>query len=174
MKHISWIAVPVALGLALPAVGCGLFRRRNSVNTSVSSSVEVNQTGRDVATLERHEYEVIETSIGMNKATSVFVLTIPVGSHTSQSEQVDSAYFAAIDRVPGCDAMLMPRVDTKRTLVPLLLVNIVVKRTTVKGRCIHVKDDGVLRDGDAATSDSGGGDDGTAPAPEVEAEAPTP
>jgi len=158
MSRFTWIAVPVALGLALPSTGCGLFRRRANVNTNVSSSVEINQSGRDLATLERHEYEVIETSIGINKSTSVFVLTIPVGSQTSHDEQVSSAYFAAVDRVKGCDAMLLPRVETKRTLVPLLVVNLVFKRITVKGRCIHIKEDDVLADGEGAASDTGGGD----------------
>lgn len=157
MNRLAWIVVPVALGLMPATGGCGLFRRRNNVNTNVSSNVEINQSGRDVATLERHEYEVIDTSIGVNKSTSVFVLTIPVGSHTSQTEQVDSAYFGAVDRVPGCDAMLMPRVETKRTLVPLLLINIVVKRTTVKGRCIHVKDDDALGLAGGPAMESGGG-----------------
>lgn len=171
MHRSTWIAIPVALGLALPSLGCGLFRRRSNVNTNVSSNVEINQTGRDVATLERHEYEVIETSIGKNKSTSVFVLTLPVGSHTTHSEQVDSAYFAAVDRVPGCDSMLMPRVETKRTLVPLLLINIVVKRTTVKGRCIHVKEDVAAEEREEGTSDTGG-DEGPVEAPPAEGEAP--
>lgn len=157
MSRHAWIAVPVALGLLLPAPGCGLFRRRNNVNTSVSSSVEVSQTGRDVATLERHQYEVLETSVGQNKNTSVFVLTLPVGGQTSHEEQVDTAYSFAVSRVPGCDALLMPRVETKRVLVPLLLVNFAFKTITVKGRCIHIKDDGVLEGREAGGSDTGGG-----------------
>jgi hypothetical protein len=157
MSRFAWIAVPVALGLALPTTGCGLFRRRANVNTSVSSTVQVDQTGRDVATLERHQYEVLETSIGINKSTNVFVLTIPVGSQTSHEEQVDSAYFAAVDRVKGCDAMLMPRVDTKRTVVPLLLVNLVIRKITVKGRCIHVKDD--VDGAEGGSLDTGGGEE---------------
>ncbi len=155
MRRLAFIAAPLALCLALPTTGCGLFRRRTNVNTSVSSSVEVSQTGRDVATLERHEYEVLETSIGVSKSTSVFVLTLPVGSQTSHDEQVGSAYFQAVSREKGCDALLMPRVDTKRTLVPLLLVNLVFKRVTIQGRCIHVKEDEVL--GDEGGSDTGGG-----------------
>lgn len=157
MSRHAWIAIPVIVGLSLPAPGCGLFRRRTNVNTSVSSSVEVSQTGRDVATLERHEYEVIETSVGQNKSTSVFVLTLPVGGQTSHQEQVDTAYSTAVSRVPGCDAILMPRVETKRVLVPLLLINFAFKTITVKGRCIHIKDDAALEGGEAAGSDTGGG-----------------
>lgn len=157
MSRHAWIAIPVALGLLLPAPGCGLFRRRTNVNTNVSSSVEVNQTGRDVATLARHEYEVLATSVGQNKSTSVFVLTLPVGGQTSHQEQVDTAYSAAVSHVPGCDAMLMPRVETKRVLVPLLLINFAFKTITVKGRCIHIKENDALDEGDAGSSDTGGG-----------------
>lgn len=165
MSRFAWIAVPVALGLALPASGCGLFRRRTNVNTSVSSSVEVSQTGRDVATLERHEYDVLATSIGVNKSTGVFVLTIPVGSQTSHDEQVSSAYFEAVSREKGCDAMLMPRVHTKRTLVPLLIINLVFKKVTIQGRCIHIKEEvGAEGEGSSDTG-GGGGDDAPADAP---------
>jgi len=155
MSRLRWIVIPVALGLLPPVTGCGLFRRRTNVNTSVSSSVEVSQTGRDIATLERHEYEVIETSVGQNKSTSVFVLTLPVGGQTSHQEQVDTAYSTAVSRVKGCDALLMPRVETKRVLVPLLLVNFAFKTITVKGRCVHIKEDGDLA-GEAVGSDTGG------------------
>ncbi|MCA9652862.1 MAG: hypothetical protein KC501_23285 [Myxococcales bacterium] len=159
MPRLRWIAIPLVLALGLPPAGCGLFRRRSSNTTNVESSVQINQQGRDVATLERDQYEVIETSIGTNKSNSVFVLTIPVGSHTTHDEQVDSAYYMAVDRIPECDALLMPRVDTRRTLVPLLLVNIVIKKTTVKGRCIHVKDDATLAGHEPeAGSDTGGGE----------------
>lgn len=173
MSRHAWIAVPVALGLLLPATGCGLLRRRNNVNTSVSSSVEVSQTGRDVATLERHEYEVLETSVGQNKNTSVFVLTLPVGGQTSHEEQVDTAYSFAVSRVPGCDALLMPRVETKRVLVPLLLVNFAFKTITVKGRCIHIKENDALEGGEAGGSDTGGGE-AEAGAPVSEGATPAP
>ncbi|MEX1368651.1 MAG: hypothetical protein AB1Z98_36320 [Nannocystaceae bacterium] len=161
MDRFRWIIIPVALGLCLPSLGCGLFRRNRTTN-NISSSVQINQQGRDTATLERHEYDFIDTSIGMNKSTGVFLLTIPVGAQTTHSEQVDSAYFAAVDRIPECDAIPMTRVDTRRIIIPLLLVNIVVKKVTVKGRCVHLKDDAELsgqRDDDAASDTGGGGDE---------------
>lgn len=172
MSRHAWIAIPVVLGLLVPAQGCGLFRRRNNINTSVSSSVEVNQTGRDVATLARHEYEVLTTSVGKNKSTSVFVLTLPVGGQTSHQEQVDTAYSVAVSGVPGCDALLMPRVETKRVLVPLLLINFAFKSITVKGRCIHIKENDALDGGDAGSSDTGGG--GGEPEPEPARATPAP
>ncbi|MEM6991291.1 MAG: hypothetical protein AAF721_12355 [Myxococcota bacterium] len=133
------VVVPLIASLALPTLGCGLFRRRGNVSTSANSSVEVNNQGRDLATLSRDEYEIIETSIGEDKQTSVFILTIPVGQQTSRDEAADSAYYAAVDRIPECDVLMMPRVSVDRVLIPLLLVNIVVRKTRVKGRCAHLK-----------------------------------
>lgn len=168
MTGFRWLAVPLIVGMCLPSYGCGLFRRRGNTTTNVQSSVEINQQGRDVATLEREEYEVIDTSIGTSKSTSVFFLTLPVGNHTTGDEQVDAAYYNAVDRIPECDALMMPRVTTKRTLVPLLIVNIMVRKTTVKGRCLHVKDDATLSGEEPIeeASDTGsGGDDEPAAEP---------
>lgn len=106
----------------------------------MSNTVQVNQTGRDIATLRRDEYDVIETSIGEDKSTAVFLVTFPVGRHTTKDESISSAYYNAVDRVPDCDAMMMPRVDVKRVVIPLLLINIVIKKTRVKGRCIQISD----------------------------------
>jgi|GEM_PF-1751264 len=141
-SSLSRIAVvAVAASLALPAFGCGLFRRRNQVNTSVSSSVSVTQTGRDLETLTRDEYEIVDTSIGEDKSTSFYVLTIPVGNQTTVEEMTENAYYRAVDRLPECDSLIMPRASVKRTVIPLLLVNIVIKKTLVKGRCAHLKGD---------------------------------
>lgn len=137
MKHHLLVSAVIA-GLCLPPSGCGLFRRRG-VNTNVSSNVEVNQQGRDIATLSRDEYEIVDTSIGEDKQVGVYLLTIPLGQQTSKDEGVDSAYYAAVDRLPECDSLLMPRVSVKRVLIPLLIVNIVIRKTRVKGRCVHLK-----------------------------------
>ena len=130
---------PLVASFVLPAFGCGLFRRRNQVNSTVNSSVEVNSQGRDIATLSRDEYEIIETSVGESKHTGVLLLTIPVGQQTTTDEGIENAYYAAVDRVPECDALLMPRVSVKRIVIPLLLVNIVIRKARVKGRCAHFK-----------------------------------
>lgn len=145
--------------LAIPATGCGfLARRRNTTN--VSNTVQVNQTGRDIATLRRDEYDVIDTSIGEDKSTAFFLVTLPVGRQTTKEESISTAYYNAVDRVPDCDAMMMPRVDVKRVVIPLLLVNIVIKKTRVKGRCIQIS--GAAATGDPqpeVTDDSDDADD---------------
>jgi hypothetical protein len=161
MPSLRWISLPLILGLALPPVGCGLLRRRGNTTTNVSSSVEVNQQGRDIATLQRDQYEVIGTSMGKDRSSLVYILTIPVGSQTSSSEGVANAYYEAVDSDPECDSLLMPRVETKRTIIPLLLVNIVIRRTHVKGRCVHIADD-APRAGEAADAPDAPDDDGEA------------
>ncbi len=129
----------LVLLVLVPPLGCGLLGRGRST-TQVSSNVEINQQERAVATLQRHEYDVIETSIGEDKSTSVFFVTLPVGKQTTKDESVGSAHYNAVDRIPECDALMMPRVDVKRVVIPLLLVNIVVRKTRVKGRCININD----------------------------------
>ncbi|RMG95515.1 MAG: hypothetical protein D6705_13475 [Deltaproteobacteria bacterium] len=109
--------------------------------TSLTSQVSLDTGGRDVATLQRHEYEVLGTAAGKDKTTRVFVLWFPVGQHKSASEVWDGAYYDAVHHVEGCDGLLLPRAQTKRIVVPLLLVNVIVKRTAVEGRCIRVKTD---------------------------------
>lgn len=163
MPSLRWIAVPLALALSLPSMGCGLFRR-NKTTTNVSSSVQINDQGRDVATLQRDEYEVIGTSMGQDKSTQVFFLTIPMGSQTGAAEGAENAYYDAVDRDPQCDALLMPRAATKRIVIPLIIINIVIRKNRVKGRCIHVLENDQL-DGEASAeqpgaSDTGGGGDG--------------
>ncbi|MBL4686067.1 MAG: hypothetical protein JKY37_15845 [Nannocystaceae bacterium] len=138
MRTRALIIAPLLIGFVLPTFGCGLFRRNRNSN-SASNNVEINTQGRDIATLNRDEYEIIETSIGEHKQTSFFLLTIPVGKQTSKSEGVDGAYYAAVDRIPECDVLMMPRVSVERVLIPLLLVNIVIRKTRVKGRCAHLK-----------------------------------
>jgi len=143
MSRFRGIIPIIITCLTLPSLGCGHFRR-NQTNSSVSSSIEINQQGRDIATLSRDQYEVIEASAGESKSRHVFILTIPVGSQNTASENTDNAYFNAVDAVPGCDAMLNTRVETQRRIIPLLLINIVTHKTRVKGRCVHIHEDDVL------------------------------
>jgi len=141
------LVAPLIASLCFPVVGCGLFRR-SKISTNVSSNVEINEQGRDLATLTRDEYEIIETSIGEDKQVGVFVFTLPVGQQTTKEEGAASAYYAAVDRIPECDALMSPRVSVKRTLIPFLLINIVIRKTRVKGRCAHFigERDGVVNE----------------------------
>ncbi len=138
-------SVCVALGVATALVAPGCAFRRSVQNTSVQSSVQIDQGGAGgVATLTREEYEVRGTSSGKDKTTRVFVLWFPVGNHKSASEVWDSAYSNAVDNAEDCDGLLLPRTRVKRVVVPLLLVNVIVKKVQVKGRCIRIKDDAAL------------------------------
>ena len=122
--------------------GCAF--RRSMHRSTLSSQVNIDQDGRDVATLDRSEYTVLGTAAGRDKTTRVFVLWFPVGNHKSPAEVWDSAYYDAVEHVDGCDGLLLPRAKTKRIVIPLLLVNIIVKKTALKGRCIQIKDDDEL------------------------------
>lgn len=127
---------------ALPAPGCGLFRgRRGRGDTSVSTSVSVAQTGRDINTLTRGEYEVLGTTAGEAKTTRWFFLSFPVGGQTSTAEVEENAYYNAVGKVTGCDALMMAHSKHRRVIVPLLIVNVVRYEASVRGRCVSLKDD---------------------------------
>lgn len=140
MRPRSWLLASLVVLTALPAPGCGLFRRRRN-ETNVSTSVSVAQTGRDINTLTRDEYEVLETSSGQAKVTRWFFLSIPVGGQTSAQEAEENAYFNAVGKVTGCDALMVPHSRHRRVVVPLLLVNVVRYEASVRGRCVSLKDD---------------------------------
>ncbi len=151
MPRPSFI-LPLAFLLAAPSVGCGLFRnRRNSGNTSVATSVSVAQTGRDTATLSRDEYEMLDSTSGKAKATRWFFLTVPLGAQTSANEVEENAYYQAVGKVSGCDALMMAHPKHRRIVVPLLIVNIVRYEAEVRGRCMSLKDDPQLA-GDAPST----------------------
>lgn len=135
MKQPALVAVSLLSFLLL--TGCGLFRR--GVNTSLSSSVEINQQhGRDIATLSRDDYVIHDIRMGEDVSRQVFLLFFPIGAQISPQESSDNAYFQAISENEQCDALLMPYVHIDRKVLPLLVVNIITRTTQVKGRCIEV------------------------------------
>lgn len=141
----------IALGIGLPAPGCGLFRRRRETSNNVSTSVQVAQTGRDTSTLSRDEYEALKISSGTDKARRWFVLSFPVGAQASADEVEENAYYQAVGKVDECDALLMPHARHRRVIIPLLLVNVVIYEADVQGRCISIKDDEQLAGNAPAT-----------------------
>ncbi len=142
--------------IALPAPGCGLFRRRRGKgDTSVSTSVSVAQTGRDISTLTRDEYEVLDTTAGDSKATRWFFLSLPVGGQTSAAEVEENAYYNAVGKVTGCDALMMAHPKHRRVIVPLLIVNVVLYEASVRGRCVSLKNDPQLDGAAPSTREAG-------------------
>lgn len=142
MRSRPLVLGTLAILTALPAPGCGLFRRRRgNGDTSVSTNVSVAQTGRDINTLSRDEYEVLATTAGESKATRWFFLSLPVGGQTSSAEVEENAYYNAVGKVTGCDALMMAHPQHRRVIVPLLIINVVRYEASVRGRCVALKDD---------------------------------
>ncbi|MCR9166290.1 MAG: hypothetical protein ACE37F_00020 [Nannocystaceae bacterium] len=141
MHARSWLLGSLAVLTAIPAPGCGLFRRRRGGETNVATSVSVAQTGRDINTLTRDEYEVLSTTSADAKATRWFFLSFPVGGQTSADEVEENAYYSAVGKVSGCDALLMAHPKHRRVIVPLLIVNVVRYEASIRGRCVALKDD---------------------------------
>jgi len=114
------------------------------MTSNVSSSVSVSSTQRDIATIERPEYEVLELTSGYAKSRRWFILWFPVGNHNTQAELAENAAYDAVARVENCDEVMLPHTKSKRIVIPLLLVNVVLKDMSVRGRCVAVKTDAEL------------------------------
>jgi hypothetical protein len=127
------------------ALGCGIIRTNK---TSLSSSVSVVQDNvQDVGTLHREDYRVLESANGQAQAQQAYLLWFPVGVQKTRTELVDDAVYQAIGSVEGCDALLLPHSTTRTVVIPLLVVNFVTRRITLRGRCIGLLGDDELYPG---------------------------
>ncbi|EDM80864.1 hypothetical protein PPSIR1_28178 [Plesiocystis pacifica SIR-1] len=128
------------LGLACAlALGSGCSRQlRASQSVSLSGD-----TSPEIEALEREEYEVRKSVEAEESSTQVYILWFPVGSVRTGPELYESAYFEAAES-NDCDGLILPHERVRRIVVPLIAVNIVVKKTRVRGRCVRVKDDSAL------------------------------
>ena len=136
------LCAAVAIVLTVPVTGCGLMRRGN---LAASTSVEVSSGGRDIATIERGEYKLLGVGEGEAKARRWFLLWFPIGNQETQQELETNAAFDAVTDVKDCDEILFPHTKTRRLIIPLLLVTVVIKKVELRGRCIALKPDNQLR-----------------------------
>lgn len=104
--------------------------------------------------LSRDEYEILGVGEGEDRTVGVFILWFPAGNQKSNAELSDTAYFKAVDSQEGCDAMRMARAKTRRVVVPLLLVNVIIKSVGVKGRCIRMRSLEEIESGDIGRASS--------------------
>ena len=118
-----------------------MLRRRSEAS---STSVQVSSSGRDIATIERAEYGLLSVGAGEAKSRRWFLLWFPIGSQETQQELEANAAFDAVTHVKDCDEVLLPHTETKRFIIPLLLITIVVKKVQLRGRCIALKPDDQL------------------------------
>ncbi len=151
------------------ATGCASRR----ISNTIDASPETSFAGHGVEQLERGDYEVLGQAEGSDASSSWFVLWFPVGGIRTKNEIIDAAYFDAVESVPGCDALLIPRVKSRRIVIPLILVNVVIKRNKLKGRCVRILGDqerGLERGGQGAAAPAAA----AAPAPAPAAIEPAP
>lgn len=113
-------------------------------DTTVSSQISMSSTERDIATLQRDEYEVLGTAEGKAFGRRVFILWFPVGEQMSTPELEANAAYDAVGKVKNCDEVLFPHTKNRRIVIPLLLVNVVIKKVKLRGRCVRMKHDGEL------------------------------
>ena len=136
-----WVAI---------ALVAGCFGGRK---TSLSTSVSVSQSSvQDVSSLRRQDYEVLDAVQGQITSQSYFLLWFPVGVQKTKADLVEDAYYKASDTNTDCDGLLLPHTTTKTVVVPLILVNVVSRQVTLRGRCIHLLNNAQLSAGAAAAA----------------------
>lgn len=134
-RTVACLAATLALSFA---PGCA---RSRGISNTIDAAPESSFAGHGVEALERADYEVLGQAQGSDASSSWFVLWFPVGGIRTKNEIIDAAYFDAVESMPGCDALLIPRVKSRRIVIPLLLVNVVIKRNELKGRCVRILGD---------------------------------
>lgn len=150
-RSLRGLVATLCLSLALPA--CGTLRRNTGVG-DMSSQVTVNSTERDIATLERGQYEVLAPVEGSAYGRRVFILWFPVGAQETRQELEANAAFNAVAKRQGCDELMFPHTKSTRILIPLLLVNVAISRVRLKGRCVRMLHNAELGIGVEVEADS--------------------
>jgi hypothetical protein len=133
------LLVPHILGLLVIFLmsSCSLTLPRFSKNTT---GVTVTNNSSQIEPLKRGEYTTLRTTTGKASTTRCYILFIPIGKHKTNRELFDNAYYAAVENLPDADALILPRQETKKLTIPLLLFNYNKRTTTVTGVGVSVKD----------------------------------
>ena len=118
---------------------CSLTLPRFS-KQSVSTTIAVSNNAAQIEALKKDDYTVLRKTTGKASTKRFYILFIPVGKHKSNSELFDNAYYNAIENIPNADALILPRQKIKKSIIPLILLNISKRTTTVSGLGISVND----------------------------------
>jgi hypothetical protein len=133
MKKLTFYLLLLALtsscALSLPSL------KRSNQMTSVS----ISNSSETIEALKREDYKVLQTTKGYASTSRLYILFIPIGRYKSSSELYDNAYYDAVNKVSGADALLLPRAKHKQLAIPLILVNYYRKEVEITGVGISVK-----------------------------------
>jgi hypothetical protein len=103
-----------------------------------TNEISINNTSQ-IEALKREDYNVLRTTTGSASTTTIRILFFPIGKYKTNSELYENAYADAIDNLPNADALILPRQQTKKLTIPLILVNYSTRKVTVTGVGISVK-----------------------------------
>ncbi len=135
MRNLSLVSGLFTLSvLSSCAVSLPSFRR-----TSQSTNVEISNPSAQVEPLRRDDYEVLKKTSGSSSTSKFYLLFFQIGKGKSDEALYENAYDDALDNLPGADALLLPRRNSHRFTVPLIVVNYFHKKVVVSGVGISVK-----------------------------------
>ncbi|MFH0755720.1 MAG: DUF6567 family protein [Bacteroidota bacterium] len=104
-----------------------------------SNEISINNTSQ-IEALNREEYNVLRTTTGSASTSRFYILFFPLGKYKTNVELYENAYYKAVDNLPNADALILPRQEIKRFIIPLILFNYSNREVTVSGVGISVKD----------------------------------
>ena len=93
-----------------------------------------------ISELKREDYEVLPEVKGTAKSTKVYFLFIPL-SGKSKTKLRSQAYNKAVAQISECDGIVRPRYEEKRIVIPLIVINVVLRRTHAFGKGFRIKTD---------------------------------
>lgn len=143
MKKIN--AILISLVVTTLFSSCSVVPRI----TKQTTGVNITNNNAQIEALTRDDYTVLRTTTGKASTTRCYILFIPIGKHKSNTELFDNAYYEAVDNLPNADALILPRQETKKITIPLILFNYNKRTTTVTGVGISVNDK-ILENADLA------------------------
>lgn len=137
MKRKNAFLKKLLLGLAIIVLSsCSIIIPRKQ---NLSSEISINNSSQ-IEALKRDDYKVLRTTTGVASTSRFYVLFIPIGKYKTNVELYESAYYDAVDNLPNADALILPRQQIKKLIIPLILFNYSRREITVSGVGISVKD----------------------------------
>lgn len=118
-----------------------VFLTSCSVSKIVQENAHLNPYLNDrFEPLKRTDYSLLSTTTGEAKAKQFYILFFPIGKSKNSQELESNAYNQAVENCSGADAVILPRTEYKRFLIPLLIFNYSSRSIKVNGRGVKINE----------------------------------
>lgn len=137
MNRTNGYLVMLVLSIVITALSSCSVVLPNRQN--VSNEYSINNISQ-IEALKREDYDVLRTTTGSAATSRFYLFIFPMGKHKTNIELYQNAYYDAVNNLPNADALILPRQQIKKFVIPLILLNYSRREVTVSGVGISVKD----------------------------------